>query len=286
MKTITQLSFIVMLLCGFSFAKAQVPPTAPPDLAYPADDVLSFFSEKYGEAFPNMASAPWGQTSTWDYTATGDDEGLIVLKNLEWLPIALAGNADIKQYSYVHVDVFCNTETLFRIGFHRHYPDTREQYFPMIEATSMVPGKWYSIDYPIADFLVSWENYAAHYLRFGGNMEGETYKYADEIYITNFLLFNGEPTCLGGVVRNDNSSISSVSDDLEFNLFVADNKLNYSAKESIKSINIYSVSGQIVKTISVNALASDSDISNLASGVYIVSAEFKNGKKANLSIIK
>lgn len=282
MKTITKLSLIVVLLCGFSFANAQVPPVAPPDLEYDAEDVLSFFSEKYGEKFPEMASPTWEQTATWDYTATGDDQGVLILRDLGWLPIALGGNAEIKAYDYVHVDVFCNEATLFQIGFHRHYPDTKEQYFPLMEEGAIVAGKWYSIDYPMADFLMEWENNAAHYLRFGG---GEN-EYSDEIYVTNFILFNGEPTCLGGIVRDNESGFLNPMSDYSFDVYVSNNSLKCTAVETIKTINIYNLTGQAVSSIEVNEFAVTVDLSSLVTGTYIISAELKNGAVVSKRFIK
>jgi hypothetical protein len=41
MKTSTKIKCIALFLCGFLMTKAQVPPTAPPDLPYPAEDVFS-----------------------------------------------------------------------------------------------------------------------------------------------------------------------------------------------------------------------------------------------------
>lgn len=52
MKTITKWMLMAAVVCGSTMVSAQVPPVAPPDLDYPAEDVLSFFSEKYGEAYP------------------------------------------------------------------------------------------------------------------------------------------------------------------------------------------------------------------------------------------
>lgn len=290
MKTITKLSLIALLLCGFTFAKAQVPPTAPPDLTYPAEDVLSFISEKYGEAFPTMATI-WEPPSSWNYTGTGDDQSIVVIRNLDWLPIALNGNASLKDYTYVHVDVFCNVNTKFRIGFHSHYPDNKEQYFPMIEEGTMEPGKWYSIDYSIDDFFLDgWEgNRAANYLRFGGNMPGESNVYANEIYVTNFVLFNGEPTCLDGCIIEPPAGLLDVKESVPvpFNVSLAVNTLNCNSVETIKDINVYSVAGQIVGSVSnVNADSYKFDTSNLTSGAYIVSAKFANGAVSTKRIIK
>lgn len=283
MKTITKWMLMAAVVCGSTMVSAQVPPVAPPDLDYPAEDVLSFFSEKYGEAYPDMSAPVWGQTATYDYTATADGlAGILVLRDLGWLPIALGGNAEIKSYEYVHVDVFCNEETMFQIGFHRHYPDTKEQYFPLIEKGVMEAGKWYSIDYPIADFLVDWGPNAAHYLRFGG--EGEGLVYSDEIYVTNFICFNGEPTCLGGVVRETTALDNVYASDVK--TYINGQNLYCKASEIIKSVRVYNVAGQEVKSVSANQPFVALDVADLADGMYVVSLDFANGQKSSSKVMK
>ena len=283
MKTITKWMLMAAVACGSTMVSAQVPPVAPPDLDYPAEDVLSFFSEKYGEAFPNMSAPVWGQTATYDYTATADGmAGVLVLRGLGWLPIAFDGTAQIKSYEYMHIDVFCNEETMFQVGFHRHYPDTKEQYFPLIEKGTMEPGKWYSIDYPMADFLVDWGAYDAHYLRFGG--EGEGLEYSDEIYVTNVMCFNGEPTCLGGVVRETTALDNVCATDVRTG--INGQNLYCMAPQVIKSLRVYNVAGQEVKSVSANQPFVALDVADLASGMYVVSVDFANGQKTSSKVIK
>lgn len=283
MKTITKWMLMAAVVCGSTMVSAQVPPVAPPDLDYPAEDVLSFFSEKYGEAYPDMSAPVWGQTATYDYTATADGlAGILVLRDLGWLPIALGGNAQIKSYEYVHVDVFCNEETMFQIGFHRHYPGNKEQYFPLIEKGVMKAGKWYSIDYPMADFLVDWGANDAHYLRFGG--EGEGLVYSDEIYVTNFICFNGEPTCLGGVVRESTALDNVYASDVK--TYINGQNLYCKASEIIKSVRVYNVAGQEVKSVSANQPFVALDVADLADGMYVVSLDFANGQKSSSKVMK
>ncbi|MFV0471258.1 MAG: T9SS type A sorting domain-containing protein [Paludibacteraceae bacterium] len=298
MKTSTKLSLIVLLLCSFSFAKAQLPPTAPPDLEYDAENILSYFSEKYGE-FAELSTPTWGQTCTWDYTATGDDAaGLIVIRNLAWLPIQNSISAETKKYSYFHVDIFCNETTDFRIGFHSNWPtNSNEVYFPAINAKNMVAGKWYSIDYPMSELIYdannevtsSWTveggNYAnANLLRIGNATD--LFTYSDEIYITNVVLFNGEPTCLGGVVRDNESGIFSKKNDYGFKVYVSNGSLNCTAPEIIKKISIYSLTGQMLNSFDTNKSALTADLSSLSPGVYVVSAEFVNGVTTSKRFVK
>lgn len=297
MKTITKIRATALLLCGFLLVNATVPPTAPPDLEYDKEDVLSFFSEKYGED-RTLSTPKWGQTATWDYTATGDDEaGLIVIRNLEWLPIQNDPLVETKQYEYFHIDIFCNETTDFRIGFHSNYPiNGNEVYFPAVTADQMVPGKWYSIEYPISDlkydandeetstWILSNGSYAnANLIRVGNGTD--KYTYSDEIYVTNLVLFNGTPTCIGGIVR-DESGIRSPKEDYGFRAFSVDNTLHIFAQEIINKIDIYDVTGKHVKSLTLNAPSSKLKISDLSSGIYIISANLINGQTVNSRILK
>jgi hypothetical protein len=305
MKTFTmfslRISLSAILLCAsISLAKAQVPPTSPPDLPHEAENVLSFFSEQYGIAYENTMTDPnWGQSATWDYTGTGDEKLAIVINNLGekgWLPIALGATTDLKNYYYVHIDVFCNEATDFRIGFQRHEAGAagpKEWYFPMIEKTAMTPGKWYSIDYSLDDDFLGEEGYGtgnecvAHYLRFGGEVQLGDYvpTWSNEIYFTNFVLLGDgcTPTAIGGKVIDD-TGIALPAKASGFNAYVVSNELRYSAGESIRNIGIYNLAGQIVKTVPVNNLSSKTDVAALASGVYIVSADLANGQKVQAKI--
>ncbi|MDR0694303.1 MAG: T9SS type A sorting domain-containing protein [Prevotellaceae bacterium] len=249
-------------------------------------------------AFENTWNTPnWGQTATWDYAASTDEKLVIKISNLSdkgWLPIALGGTADLRNYYYIHLDVFCNETSDFRLGLQRHYPNNKEWYFPMIEKTVMQPGKWYSIDYDLDDFFLSGygtdTECVAHYLRFGGEIELGDYtpQWSDEIYITNLVLL-GEgctPTALGGKVIGEENGIEKVKGNSGFNAFVVDNTLNVSAKETIREINIINLAGQTVKTIPANALYANPDVSALTPGVYLVQATLAGGQKVNTKIIK
>jgi hypothetical protein len=297
MKTFTKFALNALLLCSVLLVNAQVPPVAPPDLPHAADKVLSFVSETYGMAFESTWNNPsWGQTATWDYTASGDEKLVIQISNLSdkgWLPIALGGTADLRNYYYVHIDVFCNEATDFRIGFHRHQTSVSEKewYFPMIEKGTMVPGKWYSIDYNLDDFFLggygTGAECVAHYLRFGGEIQLDGYvpDWSDEIYITNFVLLGDgcTPTALGGKVI-DGASIAGVQNAAAFNARVVNGRLNVSAKESISRIEIFNLAGQAVKNIPAGGLSSQPDVSGLASGVYLVHATLASGQTVNAKI--
>lgn len=294
----TNFCLSIVLLCASVLpANAQVPPVAPPDLPHAAENVVSFFSDKYDVAYPGMVQT-WGGPASWDYTGTGDEQSsVLVLNNLGYLAIELkteAGggvNVPLRNYFYVHIDVFCNEETEFRAGFHSHNTGGTEKYFPMIEKGTMTPGKWYSIDYDLDWFFTDggWTyTWDAQYLRFGGDagLGDYTPDYSSEIYVTNFVLL-GEgctPTALGGKVI-EGTGITLPAKESGFNAWVSGKTLYVSAKEAIGETGIFNLAGQQVKNIPASGLTSKTDVSGLAPGVYIVQATLGNGQKVSAKII-
>ena len=312
MKTFTKLGLTAALVCGAAVVNAQElqrPSYAPPVPEYPAEDVLSIFCDAYGEL--TMETPNWGAVSTWEYDATADESmGVLLLKgmdeerpadvtatNYEWIAIQLTPKPELKHYTYFHVDVYCNEETDFRIGFHTMYnPATTgqtEAYFPAIESESMEPGKWYSIDFPIADLkytnednqpTLEWAGANGELLRLGNGPD--LFDYSGEIYITNLFLFNGEPTCLGGkIIEPEESGVDMVEQN-NFRAFVSNEELTCSANETIETLSVYSVTGQLVKSVAAGQQSLNLNVADLTDGLYVVAAELANGQKATLRIVK
>lgn len=315
MKTFTKLGLTAALVCGAAVANAQAlqaPSYAPPLPTYPAEDVANIFCDAYGEI--TLEDSKWGGVSTWAYAATADETmGVLLLSGMdqegpvkegdptgtmyEWIAIKLTPKPELKLYTYVHVDVYCNEETDFRIGFHTMYnPSTEgqtEAYFPAIESESMEPGKWYSIDFPIADLkytqaenepTLEWSRANGDYLRLGNGPD--LFDYSGEIYITNIFAFNGEPTCLGGkIIEPEESGVDMVEQN-NFRAFVSNEELTCSANETIETLNVYSVTGQLVKSVAAGQQSLHLSVADLTDGLYVVAAQLANGQKATLRVVK
>lgn len=312
MKTFTKIGLVAALVCSAAVVNAQ-PSYAPAYLEYPTEDVLSIFSDNYPE-YTELSTPTWGAKARWDYGSTADGSvGLLQLMDMdqempesetatvyEWIAIQFANLIETKAYTYLHVDVYCDEETDFRIGFHSNYPGDKELYFPNIKRGQMVPGKWYSIDYPLDSLQytqadnqpevggwISPENGQfrnANLLRIGNGPD--LFDYSRNIYITNVVLFNGEAKCLGGKVIEPETGISIVNNNYGFKAFATENTLSCRADESIKAIQVYNVTGQVVKSVATESATASIDIADLTSGIYVVAAEFANGQKSSLKIKK
>ena len=314
MKTFTKFGLTAALVCGAAVVNAAEPTYAPPVPTYPTEDVAPIFCETYGE--PTELSTPnWGAVSQWTYSGTADGSmGVLLLSGMdqegpieaddptgtvyEWVAIQLNPLIETKLYTYFHVDVYCNEETDFRIGLHSNHPQDIELYFPNIERGTMEPGKWYSIDYPIADLKYAQADNAvqegmwldgekfrnANLLRIGNGPD--LFDYSGEIYIANIYLFNGEPTCLGGkIIEPEESGVDMVEQN-NFRAFVSNEELTCSANNAIETLNVYSVTGQLVKSVAAGQQSLNLNVADLTDGLYVVAAELANGQKATLRIVK
>ena len=189
MNKIYQKSILALLLLYGIQLYAQVPIVEAPKPDYPASDVKSLYSDEY-TPLTALSVLPWGQTSILNYVKVGTGEAMQLI-NLQWLPIGLQDNTNVSTMQYLHIDVFCNEVSPFRLGFvtwgMAGNPNT-EVYTPYM---TLVPGHWYSIDYPMTYFKerdISGQILGA--MRFGDD-DGTVY--SKEIYVDNIYFFNGTP---------------------------------------------------------------------------------------------
>lgn len=303
MKTITKLSLVAFVLCGFSFANAGVPAVAPPVPSYSSDKVFALFADTYRSdvytGFKNLNN--WGGgIGSYSFKATGDEMETVMLisgMNNATGYLAIQMNPippEIKQndYQYMHLDIFCNEATYFRLGMETWNPiEGMKLYAPTIKPTDMVAGKWYSIDYPLTVFG-GITSAGVNILRFGNteNLEAginaADINYSGEIYLANFYFFNGVANCLGGKVIGAESGISNPVSEYSFNAYVSGNSLKCTATETIKKIDVYSITGQLVSSTKSNGFDAVANISTLGNGSYIVSAELANGVIVSKRFVK
>lgn len=311
MKTFTRMSLIAALACGAAVVNAQendpLPSYDPPTPTYPAEDVAAIYApDTYGEV--EMTDPGWGSKARFAYAGTASgNTGVLQIVGMdeerpaddtntlyEWVAMNLKPQADTKSYTYLHLDVYCNEATDFRIGFQTYYPSNiPECYFPAIESESMEPGKWYSIDYPLTELKYTqadnqptlvWDGYGAALLRIGNGPD--LFDYAPVIYIANIYLFNGEPACLGGkTIEPEESGVDMVEQN-NFRAFVSNEELTCSANETIEALNVYSVTGQLVKSVAAGQQSLHLNVADLTDGLYVVAAQLANGQKATLRVVK
>ena len=91
------------------------------------------------------------------------------------------------------------------------------------------------------------------------------------------------------VVTTYPSSVLATTDVIKSkNIFlkstIVENTLNFQAKGNA-AVKVYNMNGQLVKSSNISASSSNVDVSNLAKGNYVVTAEL-NGEKVSQKVIK
>ncbi len=279
MKSIYTKSLLPALLLLAVQLYAQIPAVDAPTPTYPAADVTSLYSDTY-TPFTALSVLNWGQTATLSYVETANGEA-IKLTNLQWIAVGLSAGPNVSAKGYMHLDVYCNESTPFRLGLVQWgiagNPAT-EVYTPYITLT---PGQWYSIDYPISYFTsrtLDCKKIGA--IRFG---DDDGTKYSKEIYVDNIYFFTG--TANNPYVQSALNDVNMESEIKVFPTTVAD-LMMLESQENIETASIVNLIGQTVKRFDVNGIKKELNLSNLSSGNYILNVKLSSGKYANKKIVK
>ena len=119
-------------------------------------------------------------------------------------------------------------------------------------------------------------------------MMGTAYKISsDGNYVVGWV--NGPPMFAEGwIVNLDNMLLGTQTvsqNTVSFYPNPVENMLYLNSTETIEAVAVYTVSGQMVKNVSFNAVNNQLDLSSLASGVYLVKV-IGNGSVENFKIVK
>ncbi|WP_445747128.1 T9SS type A sorting domain-containing protein [Polaribacter sp.] len=117
------------------------------------------------------------------------------------------------------------------------------------------------------------------------NVSDADFNGSNGLFIFDFQIAAGADANAGGTVLIDNFKISglntaSVDNNKLFGFSMypnpANNRLNISAANTIKNAEIYNVLGKKVMNVTINKTSESIDISNLASGVYMIKYNIEN----------
>lgn len=279
MKKFTQLVCMTFLFCGTQTINAQTPVTAAPLPQYDNHDVICFYngSAKYPQV-TDISALPWGQPATYDFAETESGEECMLVEGLGWLPIGLAKRQPgVLDMEYMHVDVYCNEETYFQIGFQGYGDGGSETYFPGFNYNT--PGKWYGIDYPLNLMTKQGFNLGlTNVLRIGGG----SHEYSQEIYLDNIFVFIGEPTNLYD--DNQTSIVQNQKKEIFIYPSIINTAFNIDSECEIENVQVYDMTGKIVTFFEKES--HDFNISHLSAGTYFIKARLMDGDIVCRKIIK
>jgi hypothetical protein len=242
-------------------APTTVPPTPP---TYDAQNVISLFSD----AYTDVSNITWG--TTWD-SATVTDE-VAAGNNIKkvnigaFLGVDFSSNKiNLTDFTHFHIDLWTETATLdksfnHKLSNHVGANESSAIEFSTTNASSPSlpnpnPGTWISYDIPLTSFTQASNSLArdaiAQYL-ITSNL--------GIVYLDNIYFYKQ------GTASVENNAL------LGFSMYPnpATNKLNISAKETIQNADVFNVLGKKVMSLEINKSSESIDISNLASGIYLI----------------
>ena len=251
---------------------APTPPTRN------AADVISLFSNAYTNKSNVIFGTSWDSANITDAVVAGDDVKKVSFASgadANFVAIDFASSKiDLTPFTHLHIDIFTTTATLdksFNHKFSNHATggdgETSAIQFSTTNASNPSlpdpnPGSWISYDIPFS----SWAAAAAN----GITLRDEIAQYLitsnlGTVYIDNIYVYR--------------AATASVEDNL-FNVSLypnpASNRLNISAANTIQNAEIYNVLGKKVMNVTINKTSESIDISNLASGVYMIKYNIEN----------
>jgi hypothetical protein len=236
----------------------DAPPTPP---SYASNNVVSLYSEAYTSV--GLSNVPWDDSVFEEVTIAGNK--VLKVTSSNFLGTDLGTGVNANNMTHFHIDYWIGTDyapgQVFNPKLSNHANNAGETNAKdmSIEITSQDQvKKWQSADIALGSVGDFNRN---NILQFLITYAGKTsISYVDNIYMYV-------------------SGTASVEDNL-FNVSLypnpANNRLNISAANTIQNAEIYNVLGKKVMNVSINKTNESIDISNLASGVYMIKYTIEN----------
>ncbi|MBG7613311.1 T9SS type A sorting domain-containing protein [Polaribacter sp. BAL334] len=233
-------------------------PQTPPTFA--AQNVMSLYSEAYTPS-ATISNVPWDDSVFEEVTIAGNK--VLKITGGNFIGMDLDVFLDATAMTHLHMDYWISTDhtpgTVLNPKLSNHGGDKTKE-TSAIDITNIIESqdevkKWQSKDFPLN----------------AGARES----------IKQFLITDAAKV---GVYYLDNvymyvAGTAGVEDNL-FNVSIypnpASNRLNISAANTIQNAEIYNVLGKKVMNVTINKTSESIDISNLASGVYMIKYNIEN----------
>jgi len=239
---------------------AAIPASPVPNRS--STSVISIFSDAYTNVAATDFYPGWGQSTVASQTTLG---GNAVMKytNFGYMGIALGSTVDAGLMNKLHVDIYSLDETNIRLT-----PISAGHELPTV-LSGLTQGSWNSFDIPLTTYTGVVMSALIQFKLDGGT--GKTF------YMDNLYFFNDTST---GLDATETSNLVSCYPN------PTKNQLNVSSTSEITEVVVRNLVGQTVKSTLVNSLEKSIDLSNIASGNYLVTVKLANGQLSTQKLIK
>ena len=251
-------------------SEIPAPPSGPTDspTAPTADaaDVVSIYSDAYTDITTNY-NPGWGQAGNVNTTYDpGDGNNVMVYSNFNYQGTVVP-NTDISAMEKLHIDIWVADASVRTIKVSPILVSgSPAEFLVTVPVTS---GAWNSVDIALSDFT------------------GLTFGEIKEIKFDGQFAADGTTADIR--VRSDVSldniyfykeSTASTIDNALLNISMypnpASSRLTISAQKTIHSAAIYNILGKQVMSLEINKNSESIDVSNLATGMYLIKYSIDN----------
>jgi len=253
------------------------PTAAAPTPTYPAENVISLFSNAYTNVTVDTWSADWDSADVSDVQVDGNDMKL-------YTGLAFAGieftsqTIDASGMNYFHMDFWTPDPTtapaIFKIklvdfGADGVWGNDDVEHELEFDEATLATESWVSFDIPLSDFTgLTTTGHLAQLIISGD---------PNTVYLDNIMFFNGEVTAEDDIAQVNHSLSNNFP-----NPFNPVTNISFSLAESGQvSLEIYNLKGQLVETLIDGYRASNTyqltwNAENAASGIYFYRLSVNN----------
>jgi hypothetical protein len=234
-------------------------PTAP---TADAANVVSVFSDAYTDITTNH-NPGWGQSGSVSTSYDpGDGNNVMLYSNFNFQGTDLT-STDLSAMEKLHIDIWVADANVRTI---KVSPIGGSE---TLVTVPVISGAWNSVDIPLSSFTAV-DFTAVGQLKFDGQFaaDGTTADTAvrSDVYLDNIYFYKG--------------STASTTDNklLKISMYPnpASSRLTISAPKTINSAAIYNILGKQVMSLEINKNSESIDVSNLATGMYLIKYSIDN----------
>jgi hypothetical protein len=240
-------------------ASSPIPPSRSPE------NVISIFSDAYTNV-PNTNFNPWWQQSSWFYSVQVGGNEVLEYENFNYQGIEIGSKVNASTFQYLHIDLWTPNETSLSIS-----PISQSTGEKAVQLTPIKLNEWNSYDVPLSSFTIQGLSMTdILHLKFVGS--GKSIIYLDNIYFSK-----GPVTAI-----RDMKSYAAI----RYYPNPVLNDLNIKSETEIRNIDVYTITGQKIKSVTLKTSNTTIDLSDLTSGTYFVTVTLKNGTLSVQKIVK
>ena len=267
-------------ICYFDNIKFQTqgpplaePLTAAPDPTFPAQNVISMFSNPYTNVAVDTWQTPWSQGTLTEVQINGNDTKLYT--NLNFVGIETTGSniLDVSGMSHFYFNVWTPNMTSLKVklvdfGADLSYAGGDDSEHELTFTPTL--ENWNAYDIPLSNVTTLNSNQHIAQLIFSSGPVAEGVVYVDNV------LFHTTAAAIS------NQELSS------FTIFPNPSKNDFTLKgnEKPKELQLFDQTGRLLQSIIPQGIETNICLSTLVYGIYYLTIETEKGVKERKSLIK